>query len=302
MTDEQVETATRQYYETYSEGTKRLIDILEGTMERVSSRLEEEKESTLFTALAGQWNKDRQFGRLRVWRQRHPAQAATLSAADQDKAREIEAAFTRAMTEEQTSQVRILENALDVRHTRSKALVLFRRRDRSGLEAMAFGLQKHPNQEKALPYLHFAEGLLAELQDEPQKAISHYENLITDPPHELTEDALLQIATLATACNDVESSLLALECLAGISLAYLPPYGDLLKALGRFEEAFNAYKRYIGFAPDEVTALLTLGLFCKEAGLIKPATELFERVIGKDPTNSAAKTMLKELGSTDAKQ
>lgn len=301
MTDEQVETATRQYYEIYCEGTKKLIEILDSTMERITSRLEEEKKTPDFTLLARQWDKDRQFGRLLDWRQRHPTQSAALSAAEQDKAREIEAAFNRAMTEEQTSQVKMLEKTHDVRHTRSKALLLFRRRDQSGLEAMALGLQKHPDKEKALPYLHFAKGLLAELRDNLQEAVSHYENLITDPPHELTEDALLQIATLATACNDVENSLLALECLAGISLFYLPPYGDLLKAVGRFEEAFDAYNRYIGFAPDDMTALLTLGLFCKEAGLIKPATELFERVIAKDPANSAARAMLNELGATDGK-
>lgn len=292
MTDEQVETATRQYYETYLEGTEKLIELLENTMERVTSRQEEEKNSPDFTLLARQWEKDHQFGRFHIWRRRHPDRAAALSPAEQERAREIETAFTRAMTEEQTSQVMILEKAHDVRNTRSKALLLLKGRDRSGLEALALGLRKHPDQEKALPYLHFVEGILSELRDDPQGAVSNYESLITDPPHELTEDALLQIATLATACNDVETSLLALECLAGISLTYLPPYGDLLKAVGRFEEAFNAYNRYIAFAPDDVAALLTFGLLCKEAGLKEPARELFERVIEKDPDNSAAKTLL----------
>ncbi len=171
------------------------------------------------------------------------------------------------------------------------------RAERPELETMARGLQKHPDQEKALPYLHFINGLLAELRDDPQEAVSHYEKLFTDPPHALTEDALLQFASLAMKCNDVENSLLAMECLIGISPSYLPPYGDLLKAIGRFEEAFDTYNRYLGFAPDDVAALVTLGLFSKEAGLNDAATELFRRVLEKAPSNNAAKAVLQELGA-----
>lgn len=301
MSDEQVETATRQYYQTYIDGTQQLSQLLDSTMERITSRLEEEKKTFNFTLLTRQWEKDQQFGRLLLWRLRHPQQALALSPAERERAGEIETAFTRIMTEEQTSQVKLLEIAHDVRHTRSKALLLYRTNNRAGLEAMTLGLKKHPNKEKALPCLYFVEGLIAELQNDHQEAVSRYENLITDPPHELSEDALLQIATIAMACNDIENSLLAMECLVGISPTYLPPYGDLLKAVGRFEDAFDAYNRYVGFAPDNVAALLSLGLLCAEAGLNKPATELFERVVAKDPENSAAKTMLMELGATGEK-
>lgn len=298
MTDEQVEAATRQYYETYVEGTENLIEILESTTERITSRLEEEKSSPDFGVLISQWEKDQQFGRLHIWRNRHPELAAALAAAEPEKVRELEAEFTRTMTEEETSQIKLLEQLHDLIHTRSKALLLFKRGERGELETMARGLQKHPDQEKAAPYRNFINGLLAELRDAPQVAVSHYENLFTDPPHALTEDALLQFASLAMKCNDAENSLLAMECLAGISPSYLPPYGDLLKAIGRFEEAFDAYNRYLGFAPDDVAALVNLGLFCMEAGLKEPAAELFRRVLEKDTNNSAAKTMLQELNAT----
>lgn len=298
MTDEQVEAATRQYYETYIDGTQRLVELLDSSMERVTSRLEEEKEPADFARLDRQWEKDQHWGRLRLWRLRHPNQSAALSPSELERAGEIDAAFDLIMTEEQTSQVMMLKKAHDVKFTRGKALLLFKHHDRSGLEAMVLGLQNHPDQENALPYCHFAQGLLAELQNDPQEAVSHYEHLISDPPHELTEDALLRIATIAMACNDVENSLLALECLVGISPSYLPPYGDLLKAIGRFEDAFDAYNRYIGFAPDDVTALLNLGLLCKEAGLKEPAIELFKKVLSKDPNNSGAQAILQECKIT----
>lgn len=298
LTDEQLETATREYYETYVEGTEYLIKLMDATLERVRARVEEEKDSPDFGTMACQWEKDQQFGRLHIWRNRHPELAETLTAADQQRARELDANFTRSITEEETSQIKLLEELHDVSHTRSKALLLFMRAECEELETMARGLKKHPDQNKALPYLHFINGLLAELRNEPQEAVSHYENLFTDPPHTLTEDALLQFASLAMKANDVENSLLAMECLVGTSPSYLPPYGDLLKAIGRFEEAFDAYNRYLGFAPDDVAALVNLGLFCKEAGLKEPAAELFRRVLEKDTNNSAAKTMLQELNAT----
>lgn len=295
MTDEQLEAATRQYYETYVDGTENLIKLLETTMERINARLEEEKNSPDFPTLITQWEKDKQFGRLNVWRSRYPEQAQEMTSAHQEKVRELEEKFSRTMTEEETLQIKLLEQYHDVSHTRSKALLLFRRKEQAELEAMAIGLKKHPDQEKALPYLHFVNGLLAELRNDPQEAVSHYENLFTDPPHALTEDALLQFASLAMQNHDLDNSLLAMECLANISPSYLPPYGDLLKAVGKFEDAFDVYNRYLGFAPDDVTALLTLGLLCKEAGMNEPAIDLFRRVLEKSPDNSAAHTMLQEM-------
>jgi len=60
LTDEQVEAATRQYYETYVEGTENLIKILDDTAGRVASRLEEEKESPI-SGVGFPMGKDRQL-------------------------------------------------------------------------------------------------------------------------------------------------------------------------------------------------------------------------------------------------
>jgi tetratricopeptide (TPR) repeat protein len=162
---------------------------------------------------------------------------------------------------------------------------------------MAKGLAAHPDQEKALPYLHFVEGLLAELRNEPEVASACYDRLLSTPPHPLTEDALLQIANLSIAANDAPNALLAIECLTGLSPTYLPPYGEILKLVGRFADAFNAYNRYLGLVPDDVAAMLRLGMLCREAKLNDAALELFNRALVKDPMNGAAQTMIAELGA-----
>ncbi len=292
MSDEQVETATYEYYEAYQAGTEYLIGLMDGVLERIQARIEEEKGVPDCARLLEQWEKDGQFGRLRLWRHRNPEQAERMQREMPDRVSLLEARFEGMMTEERTSQIDLLEKLHDVKHTRSKALLLFKRNQEDELEAMAKGLAGHPDQEKALPYLHFVNGLLAELHAEPALAVEQYQHLLADLEHPLTEDALLQIAHLSMGAGDTENALLAVECLVGISATYLPPFGDLLKAVGNYEEAFNAYNRYLAFAPDDVGALITLGMLCNEAGLSEPAQELFQRALERDPQNGAALAML----------
>lgn len=292
--DEQVERATRDYYEAYREGTRYLIGLMESALRRIDSRIEEEAARPDFRALFTQWERDAQYGRLRVWSQRHADTARLLTAAERVEATRLEEGFSSSMTEEKTSQIKLLEKLHDVKHCRSKALLLFQRKELAELETMAQGLADHPNREKALAYLQFVNGLVAELRGEADQAIGHYQPLL-DESHPLTEDALLQIATLAISCQDTDSALLCLECLAGLSPSYLPPYGDILRTLGRFEDAFNIYNRYLGLVPDDVSAMMTLGILCREAGLSDTAAELFRRVLAQDTHNSAAQTLLAAL-------
>lgn len=295
--DEQIEKATRDYYEAYVAGTEELIGIMESAIARLDARTEEEQPHPDFAKLAVQWRKDEQFGRGRLWRQRHPEEAEQLAPAELKELRQLEERFTQIMNEERTSQIALLEKLHDLKHTRSKALLLFRRQERDELELMARGLANHPDQEKAVPYLHFVNGLIAEVDGKAAEAIAEYQHVLVEPPHPTTEDALRQIASLAITNKDLDNALLAVECLTGLSPTYLPPYGDLLKALGRYEEAFNAYNRYLASAPDDVATLVTLGILCKDAGLAEPARELFQRALTNDPQNSAAQALL--AGLTD---
>jgi len=298
--DEQIETATREYYEAYREGTETLIGHTESILERIESRIQEEQPDPDLARLYSQWEKDAQCGRLAIWRRRNPELAGRMTPAQQSTAEQVEREFSRVMSEEATTQMTLLEKLHDLKLTRGKALILFKRQAIQELEDMGKGLANHPDQEKALPYQHFVEGLLAELRNEPAQACARYELLLTDPPHLLTEDALLQIANLSIAVNDADNALLAIECLTGISPTYLPPYGEILKVLGRFEDAFHAYNRYLGMVPDDVGALVRLGIFCREASMDEAARKLFNRALAKDPVNGAAQRMLAELDAATA--
>jgi hypothetical protein len=292
MTDEQMETATREYYETYVEGTEFLINCIDKVLQRIESRIEEEQESPDLEKLSAQWENDRQCGRVHILRRRNPEKMQRLTKREADTVKRLEQEFTRVMTEDRTSHVVHIEQNHDLKHTRSKALLLFKRKEITDLEAMVQGLVGHPDQEKAAPYLHFVNGLIDELNGRPAEAIDNYQMLFTDPPHYLTEDALLQVVHISLALQDAGSALLAVECLLAISPTYLTAYAELLKAVGRFEDAFQAYNRYVGLAPNDLGALISLGMLCKEAGLTDAAQELFNRVLEKDPQNRAALSML----------
>ncbi len=294
-TDAQIEKATRDYYETYKNGAEYFIGVMDGALRRIDSRMEEEKPNPLIEKLFSQWELDRQPGRLLIWR-RNQAAHHPVSEEEQERLLELERHYQRALTEERTSQMEGLEQGYDVKHTRSKALLLFARGESAALEVMSQGLAAHPNPEQALPYLQFVDGLIAELQGRPEAAMACYQPLI-EQAHPLTEDALQQIASLALAGGDTESALLALDCLAGLSPAYLPPYADLLKALGMFEDAFNGYNRYLGLVPNDASAIMKLAALCTEAGLIDSARELYQRILALDPLNSAALTLIDALSA-----
>lgn len=293
-TDEQIERVTRDYYEAYLAGTENLIGLIDSALQRVDSRMEEEKNHPDFGIILAQWEKDGQYRRGHIWSHRHIATSDRMTAAEQDEAKRQEQKFKCIMAEEKTSQIQLLEIGYDVNLCRSKALLLFHRKELAELQTMAQGLADHPGRDKALPYLHFVNGLIAELSGQTNEAFGHYQPLL-DERHPLTEDALQQIATLAISCQDVDNALLALSCLAEFSPAYLPAYGDLLKLTGNFEDAFNAYNRYLGLVPDDASAMMKLGIFCGEAGLVDAAGELFQRVLAQDPHNSAAQTLLANL-------
>jgi tetratricopeptide (TPR) repeat protein len=299
-TDGQIEDATRGYYENYRKSTLNLVAIVDNVQRRIASRLEEEAPHPDFAALFDQWLYDSHPGRVLVWKRRHPDWATRMTQKELEKAVLLEKMFERILAEKETTHLASLKKTHGIGAVLKKALLLFRRKNRQELELLAQGVETHQDQEVALPYLHLLRGLLAELQDQPDLALEQYQHLLVDPPHATTEDALKQIATLSIARADVDNAVLAVECLAGISAAYLPAYGDSLKAIGRYEESFDVYNRYLALVPDDISTLLKLGMFCQEAGLADLARDLFLKVLAEDENNSAAQTLLAELTMTPA--
>jgi tetratricopeptide (TPR) repeat protein len=293
--DEQIENATREYYQAYLAGTEYLIELMDSTLRRIAARMEEEKKAPDLNLLFVQWQKDTQCGRLGMLRRRAPQVVQSMSPVESQVAELIELRFQQAMTQKRTSQISMLETNRDLKHVRSKALVLFKRHALDQLEALIQGLAAHPDQEHATPYGKFVQGLLFECRNEPDQALACYEELLTNPPHHLTEDALIQISRISIAGGKADNVLLAIECLTGISPIYLPPYGEILKLVGRFSDAFHAYNRYLGLVPDDVGAMIRLGALCQEASLFEAAAELFNRALAKDPKNNAARLMLDGL-------
>jgi hypothetical protein len=265
-TDDQIYEAAKQYYVTYEKSTEYLMSIIDNVLKRLNARIEEERNKPDFGLLREQWELDGQPGRVLVWQQRHPVQAAVLSDTHRTSMDELTRRFVEILEEQQTDQLANIQKVHNIDSVRSKALLLFKKKEIHALEQMASSLTGHAAGDKALPYQHFIQGLLAELNGDYQRAMDEYEHLLVDPPHPATEDALKQIAALALSHQDTENAVLAFDCLSKISICYLP---------------FNA--------------TMKLGMLCKEAGLFEPAGDLFRRVLDKDPKNEAARRQLDGL-------
>jgi len=293
--NEQIEEVTLHYYRTYEKSTVYFIETIDEVLMRIEARIEEETEPPDFKMLSELWKRDNQPGRTLVWHQNHPGCAERLGEVNRASLKELEEEFAAILLEEETTQLANIQKSHDIASVRSKAILLFKRKEAVELEALAQGLATYHDQEKALPYLHLVQGFLAELRDEHDKATEFYQALLVDPPHPATEDALKQIAALALDRQDVENAVLALDCLSQISPVHLPLYGDLLKIINRYEDAFNAYNRYLTLVPNDIGIMMKLGIFCKEAGIREIAEDFFHRVIEKDPRNNAALALLAEL-------
>lgn len=295
--NEQIEEVTLHYYRTYEKSTSYFIETLDEVLRRIETRISEESECPDFARIAAQWRKDQQPGRSLIWQRNHPGRAEALGEAARTPLGELAQEFTAVLSEEQTSHLANVQKSHDIASVRSKAILLFKRKDAAELEALAQGLTKYHDQEKALPYLRLVQGFHAELMGEHDKAMEYYNALLIEPPHPATEDALKQIAAVALDREDLENALLAMDCLSRISPVHLPIYGDLLRIIDRYEDAFNVYNRYLALAPDDIGVMFKLGMICKDAGIDDIAAEFFRRITNKDPHNSAALKLLSELES-----
>lgn len=145
-------------------------------------------------------------------------------------------------------------------------------------------------------------GYLYELAGEKEAALAEYHKLVIENVRAINidflEDALKRIAALSLERHDFENTLLAYQCLAGITLSYVPQYAEMLRVMGRFAEAAEEYSCYLSQRPSDLISMLNLGkLYLNHMGSLEAARMAFECVLEKNPDNSQARALLKELES-----
>lgn len=283
--DDEVEETGRTYYESYRDGAEQLLALVENAIARVRSRSDEEDEAVDLTALAVQWRADKAPGRAAVWRHWHAD--ANLTAQDNALLEQLAAEFATRLSEQDTPHMARCRQQASLKNVPSKAALLFRQGDHKGLRDLAAALG-HINGAEAAALRHYTLGLLAEGEGRDADALQAYQQIGEGP---LLEDALSRIASLCLAHEDFDNACLAFDCLSQLSPAYLPQYAELMRILGRADEAAELFGRYLEQVPEDLSTMLRLGRLYQAQGVVDGARWAFDYVLERDPDNRAARSL-----------
>lgn len=290
----------RRYYQAYRENCEQFLKLLRQSRARVEARLLEDSPAPELPRLLAQWRADRQPGRARIWRRRHPAAFAALSPEQQAELQALEEDFAQLRAKGYagwTATTAITPGVYNWALSGAFGRIrdAYRKNDRETLARLAGALENHPLA-KAKPLLALAQGYAAELAGDNDTALDGYQRVLDTEDEALLEEALRAIAFLCLHIGALDDALLALEHLAGRSSAYLLLYADGLKASGRAEEALEAYASYLEQVPEDLGAMLNLGGYYRELGIDEGARLMFSHVLEVEPTHPVARKLLKELG------
>lgn len=289
--DDQIEETGRIYYEAYRDGARLILQLIRMAIERIELRITEEASDADFSELSKTWQILGEPGRVKVWQQRQNLKTHHMPEKTRQELQNLEVQFERAMTAEDSNHLKRSQRDANPELARSKAGMLFKKKDKASLAGLVEGLTSM-NLEAAASVRYLTQGYLAELEGDSMGALQAYQQTLDTNVEMVREEALRRVASLSLSLHDSENAFLALQCLSAISPGYLPQYAELAKTMGQIQTALNAYADYLDRFPDDVTVLLKVGRLYKEIGHDDSAASVFRYLLDKDPDNEAARRML----------
>ncbi|MBM9603018.1 6-hydroxymethylpterin diphosphokinase MptE-like protein [Desulfopila inferna] len=297
--EEDAERIGRIYYEAYRDSADRLVDILSNAANRLESRLEEEKEDPDLSKLATQWRSDFQPGRAFVWRHRHPHKE--FSAQEAHLLETLEKSFEDILLLQETGHLKRAREFSQLGQVRGKLQAMYRQGRLDNLRHMSESLD-HIQEAEAASLAHLAKGYLAELEGAPEQALCEYRHIVDAQEEQsqdmaVLEEALKRLLSLSLQNQDLDNARLIAECLAGISVAYLPYYADLLWIFGEHQTSLNLYADYLERVDTDLSVMLKVGRRYLELDLEEGARMMFEAVLEQDSSNRAARQLLTQINA-----
>jgi tetratricopeptide (TPR) repeat protein len=296
--EDDAEKLGRIYYEAYRDSADRLLKIVDSAATRLKSRLEEENPQPDFSKLILQWQQDRQPGRAIVWKVVHPHGCVPEKFLEQFQRLTNE--FEEILTSEETAHLKRARTYSQLGQVRGKMQMMYRQRQVENLSHLVENLKSQEGDDTTALAL-LGEGYLAELTENIDEALSFYQQLIDLPDErrniQILEETLKRLLSLSLKNYDSENARIVAECLAGISVTYLPHYAELLWLLGEQRTALDLYADYMEEVPDDHIVMIKLGKHYAEIGVTDGARLMFEAVLQKDSSNTSAKKLLAELGA-----
>jgi tetratricopeptide (TPR) repeat protein len=292
--DEEIEGMGRQYYQTYCDSVARLLKLVDDARERLEGRLQEENKPADLAFLLNLWQKQQEPGRAAWWCHRHAEQVVNSPAAIRQQLEQMVENFHIMIADRNTAHMAKRRADADPEIARKRALLLFRKQDLDAIQDLLEGLGSM-DQDTAKPIQQLVAGYVAELRNDPEQALSHYQEIVAQPLGSCTEEALRRILSISLGRSDSENALLALDCLASLSPVYIPQYADLLRVVGEPGQALDRYADYLEKIPDDPLVLMKVGKLYRELGMGEEALTVFRYLLEKDPQSRTYRQLITEL-------
>ncbi len=206
------------YYQAYRYGATNLSNLINAAIARTKVRQEELKEDPDFSLLLEQWDKDKSYRRAELWQKKHPS--AHYSEQTAVAIQTMQGQFNQVMTNQNTGfKARIAKHST-LPLLKSKIKLLFKHKKTDELKNLQTGVINDPNHDNKGPYLLLIDAYIAELENDLDTALMHYDSIIQLDQSPVLEEALLRVASISLERQNQQDALLAMDCIANLSPVY----------------------------------------------------------------------------------
>jgi len=293
--DDRVEETGRLYYQAYINSSISLIKHLTDSLQRINSRIEENKLTPDFQILYKQWQKDQHFGRAMVYKERFNNQIEYFEN-NQNYYDECLNQYDELINKTDTLHLTRTKKEASLAGVRRKITILFNQRNIDALQVMMISLSmydpKNPQYQQAQELFLLAEAFLAILEKNFVNALFLLEQL---PVDNIGEDELQQIASIAIKLGKYQQAEDALKVLASTSVTYIPKYAKILNLLGKNQESIDTYTHYLSQKPKDTHVWFLLSKLYFDLNFFESATIAFEQLLITDPDNLSAIEYLNKI-------
>jgi len=274
------------YYQAYRLGANTLSKLINAAIARTKVRQEELKEEPDFSLLFEQWDTDKSYRRAELWQKKHPSthypEQTTLAI------QTMQDQFNQVMTNQNTGFKARIAKQSTLPLLKSKIKLLFKHKKTDELKNLQTGVINDPNHDNKEPYLLLINAYLAELENDVETALTHYDSIIRLEQSPVLEEALLRIASISLEQENQQNAFLAMDCLANLSPIYLPYKAELARIIGDYLLAIDSYNAYITFFPEDTLSKLKLTALYIDIKVYEAAELMLEHILQTSPDLESA--------------
>jgi len=290
--EEKMEMTGRLYYEAYVSTCNHLINLLEPSIYRIESRLEELKFQPNFDRIFKQWELDQQIGRANIWVKNHADKFSTLPKQTQQQLLDYQNQFFEIVNNPETKLRKLIMEESPLSGVKAKIIYLYQHQNKAGLNQLANALNQMKDNHDATDFLHFCQSFIFLLENDENGALVELEKIIQIDKH---EEMLKQLASLSLNFNQMEKAESTLMKLSLKAEIYIPIYAQVLKINNKIDKSIDLYSEYLNNNPMDIPVWLALGQVYLEIGATESAQMTFLEVLKLDPKNQAALNYLHKI-------